>query len=102
MGYRNKFIHIIQVAYVNIQSKISLLSESFSLIQRVYQGCPLSILLYILSTEVLAIFIDVNKRIKGVEIGGHENKILNFADDTAIFLRDINYLTLIQSILKLY
>ena len=102
MGYRNKFIHIIQVAYVNIQSKISLLSESFSLMQRVYQGCSLSILLYILSTEVLAIFIDVNKRIKGVEIGGHENKILNFADDTAIFLRDINYLTLIQSILKLY
>ena len=46
-GYRNKFIHMIQVAYTNIQSKIkinSLLSETFTLMRRVHQGCPLSML----------------------------------------------------------
>ena len=46
-------------------------------------------------------FIDVNPRIKGVQIGDPEMKILNFPDDTTIlFLRDINYHTRIQSILN--
>ena len=40
-------------------------------------------------------------RIKGVQIGDPEMKILNFPDDVTIFLlRDINYHTRIQSILK--
>ena len=51
--------------------------------------------------KVLAIFIDANMRIKGVQIGGHEMKIINFPDDTTIFLlTDINWNTRIQSILK--
>ena len=42
-------------------------------------------------------FIDVNPRIKGVQIGDPEMKILNFPDDTTIFLlRDINYHTRIN------
>ena len=48
-----------------------------------------------------AIFIDVNTRIKGVQIWDHEIKILNFPDDTTIFLlRDNNLHIKIQSILK--
>ena len=59
-------------------------------------------LLYIIAAEVLASFINANKRIKGVQIGGHEIKIVNFADNTIIFLRDITCLDRIQVILKLY
>ena len=58
-------------------------------------------LLYIISAKVLAIFIHANSRMKGVQVWDHGKKILNFADDTTMFLRDINYLTRIQSILKL-
>ena len=64
-GYRNKFIHMIQVAFINIQSKTEingLISNYFTLIQGFHQGCPLSMLLCIILAEVLAIFIDTNQR----------------------------------------
>ena len=41
-------------------------------------------------------------RIKGIQIGDHQIKILNFADDTTIFLKDITCLNRIQVILKQY
>ena len=87
-GYRNKLIHVIQIASINIQSKIKingLLSESFTLIQGFHQGCPRSMLLCIIVTEVLAIFTDGDTRIKGIQIGDQEIKVVNFADDTTIF-----------------
>ena len=40
--------------------------------------------------------------IKGIQIGDHEIKIVNFADDTAIPLRDITCLNRIHVVLKLY
>ena len=91
-GYRNKFIYMIQVASINIQTKIKisgLLIESFTLIQGFHQGCPLSMLLCIIAAEILAVFIDANATIKGIQIGDHEIKILNFDDNTTIFLRDL-------------
>ena len=39
---------------------------------------------------------------KGVQIGDHEIKLVNFADDITIFLGDITCLNRIQVILKLY
>ena len=68
---------MIQVASINIQSKIkinSLLSETFTIIQGFYQGCPLSMLLCIIAGEVLAIFIDTNTKIKDIQIGDHETE----------------------------
>ena len=59
-------------------------------------------LLYIIAAEVLASFINAKKRIKGIQIGDHEIKIVNFADHTTIFLRDITCPNRIQGILKLY
>ena len=53
-------------------------------------------LLYITVAEVLAIFIDVEYK-----IGDHEIKIVNFADDTTILLRDVNCLAKIELILEL-
>ena len=37
-----------------------------------------------------------------MQIGDHEIKIVNFADNTNIFLRDITCLNMMQVILKLY
>ena len=101
-GYRNKFIHMIQVAYINIQSKTKidgLLFDSFILIQGFYQGSPPSMSLCTIAAEVLAIFIDADARIKGIQIGDHEIKIVNFADDT--WWSDFSCPTKIELILKL-
>ena len=51
--------------------------------------------------EVLGIFIDADVRIKGIRIGDHEIKIVNFADDTTSFIRDFSCLTKIKLILVL-
>ena len=46
--------------------------------------------------------INDDKRIKGIQIGDHEIKTVNFTDNTTIFLRDITCLNRIQVILRLY
>ena len=59
-------------------------------------------LLYIIAAGVLANFIIANTRIKEIQIGDQEIKIVNFADDTTIFLRDIDSLPRIEAILNSY
>ena len=89
--------------HTNIQSKIKingLLYDPFTLTREVFQGCLFSMLLYIIAAEVLASFINANKRIKGIQIGDHEIKIVNCADGTIVFLRNITCLDRIQVILK--
>ena len=85
---------MIRVAYTNIESKIKingLLSDPL-ILMLVCQGCLLSMLLYNILDEVLANFIDADKKIKGIQIGDHDIKIVNFTDNTIIFLRDITCL----------
>ena len=59
-------------------------------------------LLYNTAAKVLANLIDADKRIKGMQIGDHEMKKVNFTDNTTIFLRDITCPNRIQLILRLY
>ena len=68
----------------------------------VRQGCLLPMLLYNIVAEVLANLINADKRIKGIQIGDHEIKIVNFIDNTTIFLRDTTCLNRMQVILRLY
>ena len=100
-GYGDKFIHMVKDVYNNIQSKIKIngpLSDPFTLTQEVCQGFLFSMFLYIIVVEVLASFINANKIIKGIQIGDHKIRIVNFADDPTIFLRDITCLDRIQVI----
>ena len=90
---------MVEDAYTIIQSKIKingLLSDPVTLNRRVFQGCLFSMLLYIIVAKVLASFINANKKIEGIQILDHEIKIVNFADNTTIFLKDISCLNRIQ------
>ena len=87
--YRSKWIHIIPLAYANIQSK-SKVNDVLPLPRILSE---LSMLLYIIKDEVLAISINVDTRTKGTHIADHEIKIVHFADDTTILLRDFSYFT---------
>ena len=55
----------------------------------------------IIVAEVLSIFIDVNTNIIGIQIGDHEMVVVDFADDTTIFLRNFSFLTKIELVLEL-
>ena len=84
---------MVEDLYANIQSKIKIngiVPDPFTLMRGVW--CLSSMLLYDIVAKVLASFINTNKRIKGIQIGDHEIEIVNFADDTTIFLRYITYL----------
>ena len=52
----------------------------------IFQGCPISPLLFILAIEILAISVRHNPGIKGISVGNFEQKISLFADDTTCFL----------------
>ena len=54
----------------------------------VRQWCQLSKLLCNIVTEVLTNLINADKKIKGIQISDHEIKIVNFTDNTTIFLKD--------------
>ena len=59
-------------------------------------------LLYNIVAKVLGNLANADKRIKGIQIGDHGIKIVNFADTTTILLRNITCLNSIQVILKPY
>ena len=73
-----------------------LLSDPDTLMLVVCQGSSISMLLYIIVAEVLASFIIADTRVKEIEICNQEIKIVNFAGDTTIVLRDIDSLIRIQ------
>jgi hypothetical protein len=58
----------------------------------VRQGCPLSAYLFIVVVEVLAIKIRGDDNIKSIKIGEKEIKVIQMADDTTCFLKDIQSL----------
>ncbi len=58
----------------------------------VRQGCPLSALLFVIIVEVVAHKIRNDDNIKGVKVNNEEVKISLLADDTTLFLKDINSL----------
>ena len=66
-------------------------SRDFSMERGVRQGCPISPILFIMAVELFAINIRQNTKIKGVTLPNSTftYKILQYADDTTLFLRDL-------------
>jgi len=68
MGFGPSFISWVNLFYHRVQSAVNVngyLSPFFDLSRGVRQGCPLSPLLYVLVSEVLADNIRCNPRISG-------------------------------------
>ena len=56
------------------------------------QGCLLSALLFVTAVEILSINIRNNDEIQGIKIGEDIFKISQLADDTTLFLKDVDSL----------
>ena len=96
-GFGENFISWIKLLYKEIYSCVGnnvFFSPFFKLSRSIRQGCPISAMLFLLVAEVLAINIRQNKNIT---IGDLELEIeleINLmADDTTLFLADINSLS---------
>ena len=80
----SKWVHILYNGANSCVINNGHFSNFFNLQRGVRQGCPLSPYLFIIVAELLAIRIRNNPEIKGIEINGHMQKILQFADDTCL------------------
>ena len=77
----------------------------FSVERGVRQGCPLSGLLFVIGIEILTRAIKNDTAIKGINVGEKEIKVSLYADDTTFFVRDLDsvdhLLTLLDNFKKL-
>ena len=94
-GFSDKFIKYINTIYNKPFACIKIngyLTERFNILRGVKQGCPLSAILFILCTEVLARAIVSNDDIKGITIPNRMSgknktyKLSQYADDMSLFL----------------
>ena len=79
----------VKILYNNIQSAVlnnGYLTSFFSPERGVRQGCPLSVYIFILVAELLAISIRANREIEGIALTESEVKISQLADDTSLFI----------------
>ena len=110
MGFRPSFLHWVRLFYTGVQSCVNVngyLSPFFVLSRGVRQGCPLSPLLYMQVSEVLAVNIRANPRITGLSILGSRtpiSPISQYADDTSLIVNfsywvSVHFHTTIASVL---
>ena len=97
------FLDWIICLYKNINSKVNIngiVSDQIPIQRGVRQGCPLSMILFTVSIELLLIRIRQNNKIKGTKLtDGTILKIMAYADDVNLW---INNSTEIQEIFNIY
>ena len=86
----DNFINWVKIMYTEIYSKVAIngaTTKEIKILRSVRQGCPLSMLLFVLSAERLAEKIRTNKNIEGYKITPTtEKKLVAYADDTTLIL----------------
>jgi hypothetical protein len=99
LNFGETFIRWIKLLYNMPLAKLKVngwISGPICLPRGIRQGCPISAMLFILCTEMLATAIITNKDIQGLKIPTEQNnniteqKWSQYADDTSILLKDEN------------
>ena len=89
LNFGDYFVSWVQIMLKDVTSQIKVngfLTEDIDISRGVRQGDPLSALLYVLIAEVLGNQIRSNQNIKGITVRDIEQKVLQYADDTQIFV----------------
>ena len=85
----SQWIRVINSEVISAISYNGWLSNWFPIECGIRQGCPLSPFCFIIACEILACKIRQNNNIKGIQVSAREEiKILQYADDTTLFLGD--------------
>ena len=95
-GFKNNFCHWIKTIYNKSLSSIKIngyLTPFMKISRGIRQGCPLSALIFILCTEILARAIKTNKDISGISLKLNNNtknyKLSQYADDMNLYIKTI-------------
>lgn len=101
-GFGRNFLQWVDVLFDQSRSCIGYngwLSSDFSLNCGIRQGCPFSPLAFVIGVELLAIRMRQDVKLKGLEVGVDKIvKVLLYADDITMFLKDkddVKYILLI-------
>ena len=92
-NFRSCLRHWVKTLYTNSESTVlhnGFTTDFFKLSRGVRQGCPLSPYLFILGVEILATKIRHDDNVEGITVFQTVHKISQFADDTTLFLRNLN------------
>jgi len=103
-GFGENFCNIIQLFYTNTNSSVALpigTSPRFDVKRGVKQGCPISPSLFILATEMLALLIK-NSNVKSLNVFGQKIVLSQLADDTTLFLKDLNQIPKVIDIVNYF
>ena len=105
-GFGETFVQWIRVLYKDPSAVVKNnghLSSQINISRGVRQGCPVSALLFIICMEVLALCINQNDDIKGLNLtpkGGNRIKMCQYADDSTLFLKNEKELKLALDLLN--
>ena len=91
VGIEGTFLNIIKAIYEKPTANVILNGEKlkpFPLRSGTRQGFPLSLLLFNIVLEVLALAIREGKEIKRIQIGKEEVKLSLFADDMILYIEN--------------
>ena len=89
-GFGDYFIKWIKVLYSNASTQIKIngfLTNKIPLRRGLRQGCPLSMMLYVIFIELLALQLRKNPNLIGFKIGGEKIISLHYADDAIIIIK---------------
>lgn len=88
-GFGPKFLGIIHSLYSIPSAQIRLMghySDTVNIQKGTRQGCPLSLLIFAIAIETLALTIRSHPETKGVFSGPQEHKCVLFTDDILLFI----------------
>ena len=92
LGFGNTFVNMIRTLYTNIESAVeinNILSDIFPVRRSVRQGCPLSMSLFLIFQEPFYRAVVASRVIRPLVLPDKsEMKILGYADDSNILIRD--------------
>ena len=78
------------------------LSKEIEIYRGIRQGCPVSALLFIIATEIMALAIRQNVNIQGFKVNVNNIKILQYADDGTLFLNTEDEMKIAVDIISLF